>query len=302
MNNIQIFKNEQFGAVRTIQQEENILFVAVDVCKALNISKHRDAVSRLDADERGSVQVDTLGGKQKVAAVNEYGLYNLVLSSRKPEAKAFKRWITHEVIPAIRKTGRYAITKAEPALIKYYKGLRVVTKQDLVQILHIARTNLHKCIRHPYFMQEGKDYFLLEGRDLFEFRTRYRMKPTNRLTLITASGVEKILEVQRIDVPITIVFPIDENYRPVEPKELPEQQTLLPPPPLVKKNVCPSKDKRFMELYNKAQGYMSVLDELVPLCRMDMEPAEHDGVMTSAFITSCKLTKAIQDMQYIKLR
>ena len=82
-------------------------FVAKDVCECLGLTKHRDAVSRLDGDERGSVEVDTLGGTQQMAAVNEYGLYSLVLSSRKPSAKAFKRWITHEVIPAIRKHGAY---------------------------------------------------------------------------------------------------------------------------------------------------------------------------------------------------
>lgn len=107
MNELQIFENESFGKVRTVLQNGEPWFVAKDVCDCLLIGKYRDAVSRLDEDERGSVEVDTLGGKQGMTAVNEYGLYNLVLSSRKPEAKEFKRWITHEVIPAIRKHGAY---------------------------------------------------------------------------------------------------------------------------------------------------------------------------------------------------
>lgn len=107
MNELQIFKNEQFGEIRTITKNNEIMFVAADVCKALEIKNQRDAVSRLDNDEKGVVLTDTLGGKQNMNVVNEYGLYNLVLSSRKPEAKVFKRWITHEVIPAIRKTGGY---------------------------------------------------------------------------------------------------------------------------------------------------------------------------------------------------
>lgn len=82
-------------------------FVAVDVCKALEIKNNRDALGRLDDDEKGVVSTDTLGGEQEVGVVNESGLYTLVLGSRKPEAKAFKRWITHDVIPAIRKTGGY---------------------------------------------------------------------------------------------------------------------------------------------------------------------------------------------------
>lgn len=104
---LQIFKNNTFGNVRVLEQNGEPWFVAKDVCECLAISKHRDAISRLDADERGSVKVDTLGGKQEMATVNEYGLYSLVLSSRKPEAKEFKRWITHEVIPTIRKHGAY---------------------------------------------------------------------------------------------------------------------------------------------------------------------------------------------------
>ena len=107
MNQLQVFNNTEFGRVRTMVINGSPWFVAKDVCECLGLTKHRDAVSRLDGDERGSVEVDTLGGTQQMAAVNEYGLYSLVLSSRKPSAKAFKRWITHEVIPTIRKHGAY---------------------------------------------------------------------------------------------------------------------------------------------------------------------------------------------------
>lgn len=109
MTNLQIFNNDRFGQVRIVPVDGELMFVAKDVCDCLEITKHRDAISRLDSDERGSVKLDTPGGKQDIAAINEYGLYNLVLSSRKPEAKEFKRWITHDVIPAIRKTGSYSV-------------------------------------------------------------------------------------------------------------------------------------------------------------------------------------------------
>lgn len=101
---LQIFKNEQFGEIRTIEENGEPLFVAVDVCKALNISNPTQAVERLEEDERAMLNI---GRQGKTNVVNEYGLYNLVLASRKPEAKAFKRWITHEVIPAIRQHGGY---------------------------------------------------------------------------------------------------------------------------------------------------------------------------------------------------
>lgn len=122
MNELQVFNNAIFGNVRIILQDNEPWFVAKDICECLAISKHRDAISRLDTDERGSLKVDTLGGKQEMATVNEYGLYNLVLSSRKPEAKEFKRWITHDVLPTLRKTGSYSlnIPKTLPEALRAY--------------------------------------------------------------------------------------------------------------------------------------------------------------------------------------
>lgn len=122
MTDLQIFNNDRFGQVRIIPVDGELMFVAKDVCDCLEITKHRDAISRLDSDERGSVKLDTPGGKQDIAATNEYGLYSLVLSSRKPEAKDFKRWITHDVIPAIRKTGSYSmvIPQTLPEALRAY--------------------------------------------------------------------------------------------------------------------------------------------------------------------------------------
>ena len=108
MNDLKIFTNEQFGSVRTVVKDNEPWFVAADVCKALELGNNRQAITRLDDDEKGVISTDTPGGSQEMAIVNEPGLYSLVLGSRKPEAKEFKRWITHEVIPSIRKYGMYA--------------------------------------------------------------------------------------------------------------------------------------------------------------------------------------------------
>lgn len=107
MNDVTIFRKDEFGAVRAVTLEGEPWFVAADVCRALGLGNSSMAVSKLDEDEKGISLIDTLGGEQKLGIVNESGLYALVLSSRKPEAKAFKRWITHEVIPSIRKNGGY---------------------------------------------------------------------------------------------------------------------------------------------------------------------------------------------------
>lgn len=109
-NKIEVFKNEQFGEIRTALIENEPWFVAVDVCRALEIGNSSQAISRLDADEKMITLISNEGNKRgnpNMTVVNEPGLYTLILSSRKPEAKAFKRWITHDVIPMIRKTGCY---------------------------------------------------------------------------------------------------------------------------------------------------------------------------------------------------
>ncbi len=106
MSDIQIFDCAQFGQVRTIQRDGAPWFVAADVCRVLEVD--RTASRRLDDDEKDVYSTHTPGGDQEMTIVNESGLYALVLGSRKPEAKAFKRWVTHEVIPAIRKHGAYA--------------------------------------------------------------------------------------------------------------------------------------------------------------------------------------------------
>lgn len=91
-------------------------FVATDVCAVLGIQNTTDALKRLDDDEKGIDSIDTLGGKQDMAVVNESGLYVLILGSRKSEAKRFKRWVTHEVLPSIRRTGSYSVPGAVSAL------------------------------------------------------------------------------------------------------------------------------------------------------------------------------------------
>ena len=103
-NQLQIFKNEEFGQIRVVELNKEPWFVATDICKALDIKNVTQAINRLDEDERSMFNI---GRQGETNIVNEYGLYNLILSSRKPEAKKFKRWVTHEVLPSIRKHGAY---------------------------------------------------------------------------------------------------------------------------------------------------------------------------------------------------
>ena len=103
-NELKIFENEEFGRIRSLIVNNEPYFVAKDICDILEIKNTTQAIQRLDEDERTMFNI----GRQGITNfVNEYGLYNLILASRKQEAKDFKRWITHEVIPSIRKHGTY---------------------------------------------------------------------------------------------------------------------------------------------------------------------------------------------------
>ena len=103
--------------VRTIINDDgNPWFVHADACRVLDITNSGNAAARLDSDEKGVHSMDTLGGRQELTIISESGLYSLILTSRKPEAKRFKRWITSEVIPSIRKTGRYGAADPMVAL------------------------------------------------------------------------------------------------------------------------------------------------------------------------------------------
>ena len=108
MNEVQIFENEEFGRVRTIMVCGELVFVANDIAKILGYSNPRDAINKhVDDEDKGVAECDTPGGVQRLAVINESGMYSLVLSSKLPNAKKFKRWITSEVIPSIRKNGGY---------------------------------------------------------------------------------------------------------------------------------------------------------------------------------------------------
>lgn len=112
MSELQIFQYET-NEVRLIEQQDGPWWVLADVCKALDMSNPRMVADRLDNDERRKFDLPRQG---KTWIINEPGLYNVILRSDKPEAKKFKRWVTHEVLPALRRMGTYATTPEKKAL------------------------------------------------------------------------------------------------------------------------------------------------------------------------------------------
>ena len=141
---VAVISSPEFGEIRSAVVDGNHLFVSIYICDALGISKYRDALTRLDEDERASISVDTLGGKQSMIAVNESGLYTLVFQSRKPEARAFRKWVTGEVLPNIRKHGVYMT----PEVAMSAKNLKRLRKQMLEQMRkYLIEDDLRKCAK-----------------------------------------------------------------------------------------------------------------------------------------------------------
>lgn len=139
-NALQVF-NYGEAPVRVIDLAGEPWWVLADVCRVLKITNHKNVAARLDEDEKGVHQMDTPGGTQNMTVINESGLYKVILRSDKPEAKAFSRWVTHEVLPTIRKTGSYGVTITEKEPFTNEQRIRVMdilsrcTKHTLPHVL-----------------------------------------------------------------------------------------------------------------------------------------------------------------------
>lgn len=157
MNNLQIFNNEKFGSIRTVEVNNDPYFVGKDVAEILGYSNPSKAISmHVDEEDKEFVMMNIANsqngnlsiGQTKTAVINESGLYSLILSSKLPTAKEFKRWITHEVIPAIRKTGGYiggADTMSDDEIMAkaLLIGKRTIEQQQLrIQNLEIKNSEL----------------------------------------------------------------------------------------------------------------------------------------------------------------
>ena len=104
---LKIFEKSEFGSVRVVMKDGEPWFVAKDVCDCLELGNPYTSLALLDEDEKGLHTVETPGGAQEMSIISEAGMYSLILRSRKPEARDFKRWVTHDILPSIRRTGQY---------------------------------------------------------------------------------------------------------------------------------------------------------------------------------------------------
>ena len=169
MNDLTTFTNPEFGQVRTVQIDGTPWLVGKDVAVALGYKNPRDAITRhVDAEDKGVVKHDTPSGEQEMLIINESGLYSLILSSKMPKAKAFKRWVTSEVLPAIRKNGAYEsfqaqqhIEQLEATNSRLNAAIQAVgtAKQQLADVISLRNDFIeHRDNYKARYMQAKTDY------------------------------------------------------------------------------------------------------------------------------------------------
>lgn len=206
MSNLQIFNYGEVP-VRTITKNGEPWWVLKDVCGILEIKNSRDAVKRLDQDEKDVGQIDTLGGKQGMTIINESGLYKVILRSDKPEAKKFTRWVTHEVLPAIRKTGIYSVSPYKPKassvgeVIKLVEMTRSMMEEQGCKSTEIAQAVKQICdqfnINLPDFFVRPKEMTIQDAMDMVDFiysheRGRGKRKPTYQQFIEVQVAVKRL--------------------------------------------------------------------------------------------------------------
>lgn len=147
MNELQVFNNSEFGELRTVTIDGESWFVGKDVATALGYNNSRDAIAKhVDAEDLNTVAIrDGIKGNPNMTIINESGLYSLILSSKLPTAKRFKRWVTAEVLPTLRKTGSYSLAPIEPAVPR-----RVLNADDYLRASAIVSTCRNE--RLPYVL------------------------------------------------------------------------------------------------------------------------------------------------------
>lgn len=145
-NEIKIFESEEFGKIRTVIKDGEPWFVLADICKVLEISNSRMVAGRLDTEELMSVKLTSGGQRREMTAVSESGLYVVILRSDKPQAKPFRKWVTTEVLPTIRRTGGYVAN--EDMFIENYLPFLDEPYQNLFRLQMTAINKLNERIRH----------------------------------------------------------------------------------------------------------------------------------------------------------
>lgn len=201
--------HEKFGTLRMTEQDGMFWFCAKDVCDALDYNDVESALRKLDDDEKGTEILRTPGGPQEMLMVNESGLYALVMRSNKPRAREFRKWVTAEVLPTLRRTGRYELKgkvarQAEKENEKAYRELlseikRHVDATDCDVVARRMRINPEKV----WLVYMGRVRNLSIMRELYEYALKNRL---SRELFCTPRGVDAALRVLRGEADVSILY------------------------------------------------------------------------------------------------
>lgn len=183
MNELKAFNNPDFGTIRTLEMNGEPWFVGKDVAEVLGYSDTAQAIRKhTDTEEKGVVEMTTPGGRQPITIINESGLYSLILSSKLPTAKKFKRWVTSEVLPSIRKTGGYIAGQETMTADELMAKALMVARETLARReAELSQTKVENAI-----MQPKADYFdeLVERNTLINFRETAKQLGVKQKSLI----------------------------------------------------------------------------------------------------------------------
>lgn len=191
MNDITFF-NYHGSDIRTVEENNELWWVLKDVCDVLELSNPTAIAQRLDEDERAKLD---LGRQGETWFINESGLYSVLLRSDKPQAKPFRRWITHEVLPSIRKIGGYRLSHVAVPSAKSWCGENVMTVSDIAEYFGISNEGARSYIK--YHLRDGLDYFVLKGASLklFKFENPLlKSSSSSAVILVRSSAFYELLK------------------------------------------------------------------------------------------------------------
>ena len=200
MKEMQIFENQEFGTVRTVELDGEPWLVGKDVAQALGYSNPRKALAdHVDEEDKGVTKCDTLGGVQEMTIINESGLYSLVLSSKLPGAKKFRRWVTAEVLPAVRKHGAYMTPHTlEQALLSPDFLLRLAQRlKEEQEGRRVAERDRALLARELAVQQPKIDYF----NELVERNLLLSLRETAKLLSVGGKGIHPLAAGKPVPVP-----------------------------------------------------------------------------------------------------
>ena len=179
--------------VRTVIRDGEPWFVAKDVCDVLGLSDTNAALRGLDEDEKGTTNSRTLGGNQTMLTVNESGLYALIFKSRKPEAKAFRKWVTSEVLPSIRKTGKYSVQETPQTYIEALEA-HLAAEKEKARLKEENRLLLEDKTELEVKLDEAKEWYSIKRMEKLNPPHKFNWRELKAESLRMGKEIKKVFD------------------------------------------------------------------------------------------------------------